>query len=491
MNSLLENLKQDTNYSYTENGGRTHTSTLNKVYDMFAFGGSYRSRTDEDCILLFKQALEEDEFLAMKCLFYLRDVRGGQGERRFFRVCFRWLANEYPYIVDRNLVNVSAFGRWDDLIYSCIGTKAETGALLLIKEQLALDVKCETPSLLAKWLPSENASSDTTKAMANVIRSYLGLTHKQYRKLLSGLRTKINVLEKLMSSNQWDKIVFDKIPSKAGMIYRNAFARRDIIAKQYEAFIKDENTKVNADTLYPYEIVRKARVGQLSDLEVETLEKYWDNQKDYLNGKPCKMLCVCDTSGSMAMTWHSGGNVLPIDIAISLSMYCAERVGEPFKNHYISFSSRPQLIHIDGVNFVDKVKRIYKTNLCENTNIEATFDLLKDVSLKAKPEDRLDTVIIISDMEIDCMTTAYYSEDELATDMELIRKEWKAAGLECPKLVYWNVNARNNNILDLGPNVSFVSGASPVLFESVLTGKTGIDLMLDKLLGSERYRDVK
>ena len=143
-----------------------------------------------------------------------------------------------------------------------------------------------------------------------------------------------------------------------------------------EVFAKDKTTKVNADTLYPYEVVEKAlqyirwdgTISRVTEVERAMIEKYWENLPDYLNGNPCSMMCVVDTSGSMCGR--------PINVAISLGMYCAERIGGPFANHYISFSSRPQLIKVEGVDFMDKVARIYATNLCENTNIEATFDLL-------------------------------------------------------------------------------------------------------------------
>ena len=151
MNSFMENLKNEMNLKRTENGAVARKSTNSAVYDMFAFGGAYRNRTLEDCILLFKEALEENETLALKCLFYLRDCRGGQGERRFFRTCFRWLADSYPEIAIRNLDNVSEYGRWDDLIYTCVGTKIEKEMLAAVKRQLALDIQCKTPSLLSKW----------------------------------------------------------------------------------------------------------------------------------------------------------------------------------------------------------------------------------------------------------------------------------------------------------------------------------------------------
>ena len=494
MNTFMNRLQNASNYAVTENGALAHKTTRSAVYDMFALGGAYRKRNDEDCILLFKNALEENETLALKCLFYLRDCRGGQGERRFFRVCYKWLAQKHADVARRNFELISEYGRYDDVIYALIGTPLENDALEFIKNQLALDLECKTPSLLAKWLPSENASAVKTKKMGNIIREYLGMTHREYRKTLSVLRERINLLERLMSANRWDEIEFDKIPSKAGLIYKNAFARRDIIAKKYEAFAKSEDTKVNASTLYPYDVVHKAVEGtcgwgynfrKMSDTDRAMVEKYWENLPDYLEGKPCKMMCVVDTSGSMTGSEASA----PINVAIGLGMYCAERVGGPFKNHYISFSSRPQLIKIEGVDFVDKVRRIYKTNLCENTDLVKTFRMLKEIALTAKPEDIPETIVVISDMQIDCGSRFYGSN--VATEMESMRREWEKAGLKMPKLVYWNVEARGAaNFLDDGPNVTYVSGCSPVIFQQVISGVTGYELMLKKL-ESARYEAIR
>lgn len=488
MNTFLDGLVNENNYAYTENGAVTHKTTKSAVLDMFALCGAYRSRTNEDCILAFQNALEENITLALKCLFYLRDCRGGQGERRFFRVCYKWLCEKHPDVARRNLALVSEYGRWDDLLYVTEDTPLFADAIAIVKAQFKLDLDCKTPSLLGKWLPSENASSPKTKKLASKVRASFGITHKQYRQALSLLRTRINIVEKLMSEGRWDEIEFDKIPSKAGLIYKNAFSRRDILAKKYETFAKDEKTTVNASALYPYEIVKKALCSTGSETDIAMIEKYWANQIDVLNGEPCKMLCVCDTSGSMRGT--------PINVAIGLSMYCAERIGGDFKNHYISFSSRPQLIKIEGINFVDKVRRIYRTNLCENTNIQATFDLLKKIALNSNPEDIPEVITIISDMEIDSMTgcgwggaTPHWTKETAMTEMERIRASWEADGLKCPRLVYWNVDARNNTILDAGPDVSFVSGFSPMIFKQILTGETGYSLM-EKTLMSERYSQV-
>ena len=379
---------------------------------------------------------------------------------------------------------IPEYRRWDDVIYSLIGTPIEYKMINFIKTQLNEDITCKTPSLLGKWMPSENASSAETKRVANIIRTNMGISHKQYRKLLSTLRQRINIVERLMSENRWDEIEFDKIPSKAGIIYKNAFARRDIIAKKYETFAKSSDTKVNATTLYPYDVVNKAATAN-SSVDRAIVEKYWNNLPDYLNRAPLKMMCVVDTSGSM--TWGMGPR--PIDVAISLGMYCAERIGGPFKDHFITFSRNPQLIKFEGVDFVDKVKRVIRRNECSNTDLLATFALLRRMAKQSKPEDVPETIVVISDMQID--SGSYFSsKSEVLTEMESERIKWEAEGLKMPHLVYWNVNASgNNNILDAGPNVSYVSGCSPVIFKQVLTGKTGWDLCLDAIT-AERYANI-
>lgn len=501
MNTFMNQLNNSFNYKRTENGALAHRTTNSAVYDLFAFGGAYRKRNDADVILLFKNAFEENAELALKCLFWLRDCRGGQGERRFFRVCMKWLAQNYPNRI-RDLVQyLPEYGRYDDL-FELFDTDLEKDVINLIRTQLMEDMASQKNgiSLIAKWLPSENASSTVTIARAKKIRNALEMTSKDYRKMLSKLREKIKVLERLMSANRWDEIEFDKIPSKAGLVYKNAFARRDMIAKKYETFAKDKNTKVNAKTLYPYEVVEKALAGAgwygswiLSDVDRAMVNKYWENLPDYLNGADCSMMCVIDTSGSMQGR--------PINVAISLGLYCAERMTGPFANHYISFASRPQLIKTEGIDFVDKVARIYKTNLCDNTNLNAVFDLLLNTAMNknVKEADIPKTIVVISDMEIDDGTYEYnyrnrytrcWKEDTAATEMEKIRQKWANYGLQLPKLVYWNVDARNNTILDAGPNVSFVSGMSPVIFKQVLTGKTGWDLMIETIC-ADRYSVIK
>lgn len=420
-----------------------------------------------------------------------------QGERRFFRVVTKWLASYDTEAMRRNLQYVPEFGRYDDW-YVFVGTPLENDMFELMRKQIMLDVQCKAPSLLAKWLKSENTSSAESRRLGNLTREAFGMNHKQYRKTLSVLRERINVLERLMSAGKWDEIEFDKIPSKAGLVYRNAFARRDIIKAKYEAFAKDTETKVNAKTLYPYEVVAQAynysRYGKRDDVDRAMINKYWNNLEDYFNGASLDALCVVDTSGSM---WGTEASA-PINVAISIGLYCAEKARGPFAQHYVSFSSRPQLIRTDGIDFVDKVKRIYSTNLCENTNIEATFDMLLNTARanRCSQDDLPKSIVIVSDMEFDAARGYSYSwnrstNTDTKTMMEGIKKKWEAAGYQMPDLVFWNVEARQNNIpMKVKNGISFISGFSPVLFEQVMKGKTAFDLMFDKL-DSERYACIK
>ena len=503
MNKFMNGLQDSANFTYTENGGVTHKTTRSDLLDMFAMGAAMRTRSDEDVILMFRKAFAENPEYALKCLFYIRDVRGGQGERRFFRVCMKDLAKHNADAARRNLGNIAEFGRWDDL-YVFVGTPLEDAAFAIMKTPLELDVQCKTPSLLAKWLKSENTSSADSRYLANKTREYFGMTHKQYRKTLSILRARINVLERLMSENRWDEIEFDKIPSRAGMIYKNAFARRDIIKAKYEAFAKDETKTVNAKTLYPYECVAEAAkvmhcgydyYGDNShdDVNRAMINKYWDNLADYFNGKVFNGIAVVDTSGSMTGSEASA----PINVAISLGMYCAEKAHGPFAGHYISFASCPQLIAVEGVDFCDKVERIYRTNLMDNTNIEATFDLMLQTALRTgcSQEDLPQNVLVISDMEFDSATGGWRRSTMInscnaETVLEGIARKWAAYGYQMPHLIFWNVQARQANIPMLGNGpISYVSGFSPSIFESILSGKTGMELMYE-CLGSPRYECI-
>ena len=421
-----------------------------------------------------------------------------QGERRFFRVCMNWLANVHTEAARRNMEYIAEFGRWDDM-YCLVGTPLEKEMFAFLRKQLILDAECKTPSLLAKWLKSENASSQETKALGEKTRKAFGLTHRQYRKVLSELRKRINVLERLMSAGKWDEIEFDKIPSKAGLMYKNAFARRDIIKEKYAAFAKDTTKKVNADVLNPVDIAHQIfNSHRPSETERLMWDKYWANLKDYYNGREENGIAIVDVSGSM-----SG---VPMEAAVSMGAYIAERGKGPFQNHFITFSGNPELVEFKGVDIFDKFHRARQADWGMNTNIEAVFNLLLNTALRedVKKSEMPETLYIFSDMEFDrCMTTGAVSYDrynsfssshirsdgQVETLLEGIARKWAAKGFELPRVVFWNLDARHENIPALGGRFSYVSGFSMSMVEQILSGEDGYSLMM-KVLNNSRYEII-
>lgn len=502
-NKFLTGLNATNDKIYTENGAVAYSGTGVALMDLFALGAAYRTRSDEDCILLFKKAFEENEAYAMKCLFYIRDILEGQGERRFFRVCMHWLAKTHPAAVRRNIKYFAEYGRWDDL-YCLIDTPLESEMFALIKDQLEKDMISvirdkNAVSLLAKWLPSENTSSQKTRELGAKTRKALGMTCKQYRKSLSILRERINVLERLMSAGQWDKIEFDKIPSRAGMIYRNAFARHDVErmksgAQTYEAFAKDETKKVNADVLSPVDIANRIFSNQVkTETDRAIIDKYWSCLKDYYHGREENGIAICDVSGSMYGQ--------PLNAAVSMSAYIAERGKGPFKDHFITFSSNPTLVRFEGVDTYDKFRRAATADWGGSTNVEAAMDLMLNVAIKNKvpASDMPTTLYIFSDMEFNgCMTCGPASTNrwdggirihDTDTLFDTIAKRWNAYGYELPRVIFWNLDARQENIPALGGRFSYVSGFSMNMVETILSGKDGYDLMMEKL-NTSRYECI-
>ena len=497
MNSLLFGLKDRDNYTLTENGAVTHKTTNSAVLDMFGMGGSMLKRSEEDIILMFKKAYEENPVYALKCLFYLRDARQGQGQRRFFRTVYHWLAKNDTEAARRNMPYLAEYGRYDDF-YCLVDTPLEKEMFDILGKQLLSDYEGKTLTLVAKWLKSENTSSKESRALARKTREALGLSPRFYRQILSSLRARIKIVETYMSQNQWDKIDFSKLPSKAGLKYRRAFQNRPETKIRYEQFMAQKETKVNASVLNPVDIAKQIFSSWCpSPTDRNVWQKYWDALPDYYAGKEEPGIAVVDVSGSM-----SGE---PIAAAVSLGAYVAERGNGPFKNHFITFSDNPQLVEFNGVDIYDKFKRAERADWGGSTNIEAVFDLLLSTAVRnhVKHEDMPKVLYIFSDMEFNMAlhdnsrrSSSHYSfydyssrmfnEAKMDTLIERKMTEWKAKGYEVPRIIFWNLRAAQANIPALGSQFSYVSGYSPVMISQILGGKTGYELMMEKL-DTERY----
>ena len=483
---MLEYLKNEANRTYTENGAVTHVATYSDCLDLFATIGALRSRSEQEILNRFVRAFTEDPDLAMKTLFFARDVRGGLGERKVFRVCLQWLAHNAPGSAKKNIPYVAEFGRWDDLL-SLLGTPCERTALELIKKQLESDLNAmdmgDDVSLLAKWLPSVNASNAQTVAYAKRIARFLRRTDAQYRKTLVKLRERIRIIENNLRQKDYS-FDYSKQPSKAMFKYRKAFYRND--GERYGEFMnrvaRGEAT-LHTGTLTPYEIIKPFFYDKVSDQEANAIDATWKAQEDFTVGE--NALVVIDGSGSM----YSRTEPMPATVALSLGIYFAERNTGAFRNHFITFSEKPQLVEIKGETILEKVRYCHGFNEVANTNIQKVFELILRTAVKNKvPRAEMpSTLYIISDMEFD-----YCAEGADLTNFEYAKKLFAEAGYQLPRVVFWNVQSRNQQqpVTQNEQGVALVSGCTPRIFSMLKSGiLSPLGYMLD-ILGAERYAKI-
>lgn len=479
---MLNVLKKEANKTYTENGALTNRSSFSHCVDLFGSIGALRRRPDEDIIGRFVKAYAENPDLAMKILFYARDVRGGLGERRVFRTLLRWLAVNEPASVKKNLALVAEYGRWDDLT-ELLDTPCRTAALEIVKNRLAADLSAMEQkgevSLLAKWLPSVNASNVETVCRAKDLARALGMTDAQYRKTLSSLRAYLRILENNLREKDY---TFDyaKQPSKAMFKYRRAFCRND--GERYSEFmdkVSRGEATVHTGTLTPYELAE----ASIRDGEDPALDATWRSMPDYAGDE--NALCVIDGSGSM----YSWGSPMPAAVAMSLGLYFAERNKGAFANHFITFSAHPQLVEIQGETLFQKLQYCARFNEVANTNIQAVFDLILETAVKHNvPQSELPTkLFIISDMEFDSC-----AENADLTNFQSAARRYAAHGYELPQLVFWNVDSRHEQVPvtvnDRG--VALVSGCTPRIFSMAMAGELDPYGFMMSVIGSERYAPI-
>ena len=483
---MLEHLKNEANRTYTENGAVTHATTYSDCLDLFATIGALRSSNEQEILKRFVRAFTEDPDLAMKTLFFARDVRGGLGERKVFRVCLQWLAHNAPDSAKKNIPYVAEFGRWDDLL-SLLGTPCEKEALGLIKKQLETDLESmdmgDDVSLLAKWLPSVNASNAQAVAYAKRIARFLGMTDATYRKTLVKLRERIRIIENSLREKDYS-FDYAKQPSKAMFKYRKAFYRND--GERYGEFMSKVSrgeAQLHTGTLTPYEIIKPFFRNQVSDQEAAAIDATWNAQEDFTGDE--NALVVIDGSGSM----YGYGEPMPATVALSLGIYFAERNVGSFRNHFITFSEKPQLVEIKGETILEKVRYCHNYNEVANTNIQKVFELILRAAVKNKvPQTEMpSTLYIISDMEFD-----YCAEGADITNFEYAKKIFAEAGYQLPRVVFWNIQSRNQQqpVTQNEQGVALVSGCSPRIFNMLKSGiLSPLGYMLD-ILGAERYEKI-
>ena len=506
--------KVQDNVSVTENGMTGYKTTYHPLLDMNFKISSYRHSTDEQIRQDIDKILaeQEDAKYLLKFLFMVRGVREGLGERRLFRVALKHTLfnatfdNKDEIIKDLIKNQIVEFGRYDDL-FIFMGTAYQDFVVETLLNQLKQDYsnmeKGKPISLLAKWMPSENTSSAETRKLAKVFIKSFGASAKEYRQTLSKLRAYLKVIETYTSANEWGKIDYNQVPSKANLKYKDAFLkhdeerRRDYLAALRVGVDKEgKEVKINSSVNFPHEIVNKYGSYSVGAYD-EALEQLWKNlkQKDGLKNT----IVVRDGSGSM-MDRIGGTSVTALDVSTALAIYCSERLNDTFKDKFITFSAQAKLVDLSKcASLQAKLKVCRQESDCSNTNIQNVFNLILNTAIEGniKPEDMPEQVLIISDMEFDpARPSGSYGWgggfNAGSNVFEVCDKAYRNAGYKLPKIVFWNVNSRTNTIpMKQNENgVVLVSGFSVNTLNMVLNGETDPLLALTKELDVKTYENI-
>jgi len=416
----------------TANGAPAHSTTGEQLVDAQFQLSAARGMTEQEVIRYFEAAMCEDSTLTMRLLFYLRDVREGVGERRVFRVILQHLAVVRPSLVEKILVWIPEFGRWDDML-ALLDTRVAPSVLKFISETLRSN--SSAAHLCAKWMPREKTANADNKRWAHMLRTHMELTPRQYRKLLVNLTS---VVETQMCAKEWGDIEYSHVPSVASSRYRKAFGRNDNTryVEYLGAVTKGEKT-MHAGVVTPYDILKPlfgsgSRYFQTVDpTQRASIIAQWNSQTNWLP-ENSKILTVSDMSGSMAK-----GTPRPIDICVALTQYVAERLPEPWRNHFITYSTSPRLVEMKGDDVVARIHSMDTNNWDMTTNLQAVFDLILNTALSNKltQNDLPDTILILSDMQFNANVVGGM------TNYDTARLKFKIAGYKLPNIVFWNLKS--------------------------------------------------
>lgn len=469
------------NLGRTTNGAATNLTTHSACLDFFAQAPAMRGKSAQAKIL-FDRAYAENPDYALRTLLWLRDVRGGAGERQTFRDILQHLSLTNPNIAAKVVMRIPEVGRWDDVL--SVGGEARKFAFTLVDHALL----GQQDRLAAKWMPRKGAD-------AEALRAWMGLTPKQYRKVLVGLS---DTVEQKMCAQQWDQINFSHVPSVAAKQYQKAFGKRaaEAYARYKAALVKNDGTaKVNASAIFPHDVLTGLFLGD----EV-VAEAQWKALPDYLGASDANILPLIDVSGSMGELLGGGtaGSVSCRTAAIALGLYTSERQSGAFRNLVFTFSATPRVVTLsDTMRLKAKVKAIDNGEVA-NTNIEATFAKVLEIAIaqNVPAADMPKKLLILSDMEFDAAVSGNISFSRRlvtpTTAMDMVRKQYAAAGYALPHIIFWNLKARigNNPVTVRDDGTALVGGYSPALLKAILAGTddfTPLGIMRTTIM-VDRYR---
>ena len=436
----------------TENGMKARKSTANSVVDLFYNIGASRGK---DIVPAFTAAYVQDKGLALRVAAWARDARGGAGERQLFRDILKYLEKTDTEACKALLAKVPEIGRWDDIFIF------ETKEMKWEAYNMLGNALRERNGLAAKWTPRQGK-------VAAEIREMFGMSPKFYRKSLVEMT---KVVETQMCAKTWDEINFSHVPSVAAARYKKAFNRNTPKYAEYvSALVKGDNpeVKVNASVAYPYDVL-KGRINSygvsFDKTELDLIQKQWEALPNYVGD--ANILPLVDVSGSMSCAAGKNSKLSCLEVAVSLGLYLADKNTGKFKDTFLTFSNKPELLHLKG-NINQKIDQMVKSKWEMNTDMIAAFKKILEVAVKGNvPQEEMPSmVLILSDMQFDhCVE---YDDSAL----QAIERTYRNAGYEMPKVVFWNLNSSYGNapVKFDESGTALVSGFSPAIVKPLLSG---------------------
>lgn len=432
----------------TANGMKARKSTAKATVDLFYNIGASRGK---NIVPAFTAAYVENSDVALRIAQWARDVRGGAGERQLFRDILVHLEKKDPDAALALLRKIPEVGRWDD-IFVFTSPVLKSAAYTMLGDALR-----NKDGLAAKWTPRKGK-------IAAEIRSFFGMTPKQYRKSLVALT---KVVETQMCANDWDNINFSHVPSVAARNYKKAFNRHTHLFAEYVArLVKgDKTVKVNADAIFPHDVLKGIAHSYVKFDKTETdhVIAQWAALPNYVGD--ASILPIVDVSGSMTCPAGRASNVRCIDVAVSLGLYLADKNKGVFKDTFLTFSDKPELVTLKG-NIVQKVDQMEKSAWEMSTNLHAAMKKILDVAVKGNvpDSDMPKMLLILSDMQFN--QCARYDDSA----MEMIERKYAEAGYTVPQIVFWNLNSSDNVPVKADKSgAALVSGFSPSIMKALLS----------------------
>jgi hypothetical protein len=466
MNSFVNAVKNQE--ARTENNMKALASTANKNVDLFYKIGASRGK---NIVPEFVGALVENKDFALRIAHWARDVRGGAGERQLYRDVLQYLEKHDEAAALALAVKTPEIGRWDDLLAFQYPTCRQF-AFTMIRDALAAH-----DGLCAKWMPRKGKD-------AVELRAFLEFTPKRYRKTLVSLT---KVVETQMCAKDWDNINFEHVPSLAAARYQKAFNKNASVAYElYKSKLEKGEAKINASALYPYQVVQSV-TSHVTQGDLKVANAQWAALPDFIGD--ASVLALVDVSGSMtcpAGGWASKSRFSCMDVAVSLGLYVADKNAGPFKDTFLTFSGKPELLHLKG-SLSQKIDQMKRSSWGMNTDLVAAFKKILSVAIlgKVPQADMPNMLLILSDMQFDqCV-----AHDDSA--MQGIEREYTMHGYTVPKVVFWNLHAYENAPVAYDKSgAALVSGFSPAIMKAVLANDlesfTPYSVML-KTIMNERY----